>query len=59
MVKIHTIEHNTFSCFVVFDLEESWRCAKCRKTESVNMICCDECDKWFHLYVFLIEIDSL
>ena len=53
------MNHYTFPCFVVFDLEESWRCEKCRKAENGNMVCCDECDKWFHWYIFLIRTDGV
>ena len=34
----------------------SFKNADCKKAENGNMVCCDECDKWFRWYVFLIQI---
>jgi len=34
---------------IVSAMSEEWTCGNCDViTSEKNMICCDECDKWFH-----------
>ena len=49
------MEHNTFSCFVVFYLKDLGHAQNVRKLKT-DRVCYDERDKWSHCYVFSIQI---